>query len=325
MEQLLYKIREMLDEQATMEEFQARGKLSLYLAASYQFYLVQLLNNQFLLVKPQEEFNLSQIKGHMDKMGKGLGYHAVLLVSTLTNYKKKKLLSERMAFLSSDGQMYMPFLGLYLKKDTETHEKEAYTDEFPPSVQMVFLAILYGKNDAFCQEELSDLLGISHMTASRALEQLVSLKLLEYTTGGKTGRKKLYFCRDKKMFFQEGKQYLINPIKKSFFVCKVPDGVRTYFGGLSALSQKTLLGEPDHEILSAPLNAEKYLLPYLVAKEVGQEEHFTEIQLMKYDIGRLTDDNCVDPISTIYSIKDKDDRIEIAIDELMEEYTWYSM
>ena len=48
-----------------------------------------------------------------------------------------------------------------------------------------------------------------------------------------------------------------------------------------------------------------------------------EIQIMQYDIGRLTKNQYVDPISLIMGITRKDDRTEIAIDELMEGAEWY--
>ncbi len=40
--------------------------------------------------------------------------------------------------------------------------------------------------------------------------------------------------------------------------------------------------------------------------------------LMQYDIGRLTQSPYVDSITLISSIDQRDDRIEIAIDEMME-------
>ena len=48
-----------------------------------------------------------------------------------------------------------------------------------------------------------------------------------------------------------------------------------------------------------------------------------EIQIMQYDIGRLTKNQYVDPVSLIMSITRKEDRTEIAIDELMEGAEWY--
>jgi hypothetical protein len=44
---------------------------------------------------------------------------------------------------------------------------------------------------------------------------------------------------------------------------------------------------------------------------------------MKYDIGALTKNEYIDPISLIMSLPKKDDRTEIAIDELMEGIVWY--
>ena len=53
------------------------------------------------------------------------------------------------------------------------------------------------------------------------------------------------------------------------------------------------------------------------------EERLYEVQIMKYDISLLTNDKCVDPISMICSLKNNDERIDMAINEMMEEYTWF--
>ena len=47
------------------------------------------------------------------------------------------------------------------------------------------------------------------------------------------------------------------------------------------------------------------------------------IQLMKYDISLLTNDDCVDPITLMAGLKYVDDRIEMAISELMGGFLWY--
>ena len=47
------------------------------------------------------------------------------------------------------------------------------------------------------------------------------------------------------------------------------------------------------------------------------------IQIMKYDIGLITKNEYVDPVTLLLSLDTVDDRIEIAIDELMEGFDWY--
>ena len=62
----------------------------------------------------------------------------------------------------------------------------------------------------------------------------------------------------------------------------------------------------------------------MISEEIEDESNSIIIQSMKYDISLLTKDDCVDPITLISGLKEKDDRIEMAIEELMEDYKWFT-
>ena len=47
------------------------------------------------------------------------------------------------------------------------------------------------------------------------------------------------------------------------------------------------------------------------------------IQVINYDIQKLTNNDEIDPISLIYSLDEKDERIELAIEEMMEDKIWF--
>ena len=58
-------------------------------------------------------------------------------------------------------------------------------------------------------------------------------------------------------------------------------------------------------------------------KEKALEEHGMIIQVINYDIQKLTNNDEIDPISLIYSLDEKDERIELAIEEMMEDKIWF--
>ena len=60
-----------------------------------------------------------------------------------------------------------------------------------------------------------------------------------------------------------------------------------------------------------------------VTKVQALMEGLPQIQIMQYDISKLTHNQYINPVSLIMSIDKKDDRTEIAIDELMEGTAWY--
>lgn len=127
-------------------------------------------------------------------------------------------MSEKIPFICEDSQMFIPFMGMYLEMK-EQKQKEAYAiEKFTPAMQMIYLWILYGEEKEWTQAVISKDVGVTTMTVSRTLDTFVRYGLLEYSIAGQTGRKKTYYCRNKKEYFANGKKYLINPIKKTFYV-----------------------------------------------------------------------------------------------------------
>ena len=44
---------------------------------------------------------------------------------------------------------------------------------------------------------------------------------------------------------------------------------------------------------------------------------------MKYDVEKLSRNHFVDPVTLILGLSEMDERIEMAVDELMDKYDWY--
>ena len=236
---------------------------------------------------------------------------------SLTVYKVKKMLQERIAFVTLDKQMYLPFMALHIKKNRMNDAILTEREKFTAATQLVFLYILYSEKTEFGTDELAKSLNVSSMTILRAMEELKHHNIIKQGIAGKTGRKKLYTPIEKKDYYQIGKEYLVNPVNTSFYVDDIPDGINVYKAGETALSEQTMLAEPAHEVF-ATYEKRTSFVNHIVTKAQALAEGLPEIQIMQYDIGRLTKNQYVDPVSLLISITRKEDRTEIAIDELME-------
>lgn len=323
MENLKKYLQQMLDDHVEIEKYSGVDKLSPYLCENYEFYIVNAIGVQFIIIRPHGEQLISQIQKQMNIMETRLGYPIVLCMESVSPYKRKRFILEKIPFMCEDNQMYLPFLGLHLQSKAKEIREERVKEQFTPAMQLIFLWILYQDQKYVVQQEISEKLNITTMTVSRASDAFVKLGLLEYFIEGQTGRKKVYICKDKKKFFREGKQYLINPVRKTFFISEISTNVKIYAGGLAALGKKTMLGEPEHPIIAAYSSEEKELQKYRISKEMALEERLYEVQIMKYDVSLLTNDQDIDPVSLIYSLKENDERIDMAIEEMMEEYAWF--
>ena len=321
MKEILNYLKESIDEKATIEKWNAKKYLSLQLAGNYDYYIVTVLGEQFLLMKQIEPQTLQKTQSHIMRIQEKTEYEVAVLLEDTTPYLLKKMLEERIAFIITDKQMYLPFLALHIKKQKKKIETER-KEKFTAATQMVFLALLYSKEKQFGAEELAKQLDVSTMTVLRAFEELRKIGIVNCEIGGQTGRKKVFTPIEKKAYYHVGKDYLINPVKKKISVSCMPEMIEVYKSGLTALGEQTMLDEPHCKVYAAYGNMLQ-LEKYQVAKMEALEKGLPVIQIMQYDVSKLTTTGYVDPITLILSLGEKDDRIEIAIDELMEGIEWY--
>ncbi|MBQ6684582.1 MAG: HTH domain-containing protein [Firmicutes bacterium] len=314
-------LKDNIDDEVSVTTWNAKRYLSLQLASMYSFYHVTILETEFLLMKPVKTLALTRMQHHMNLIIEKTHLNTVLLFEDVSPYLVKEMLKKKIGFISENKQMYLPFLALHLKKQRGTTiEEERF--EFTAATQMVFLKMLYSAKLHFEIEQLAEELELSKMTVLRAIEELQNKRLLNIEIGGQTRRKKLIYPIDKREYYRTGKQYLIDPVRKNIYVRELPDGTEVFRGGLSALGEKTMLAEPEREILAIYENMGR-LRKYQVTQEEALEKGFADVQVMKYDIRVLTEDRCVDPISLILSLHERDERIDMAIEEMMGEYEWY--
>ncbi len=322
MKDILNYLKQCIDKDAVVERWNAKQCLSIQLAGKYDYYIVTVLTESFLLIKPMEEQTISKIKTHIMKIRENAKYEVAVLLEDATSYRIKKMLEERIAFLAVDKQMFLPFLALHIKKKQERKIEAEKREKFAASTQMVFLALLYSDEKKYGAEELARELNVSAMTVLRAMDELKKIGIVNCEIGGQTGRKKIFKPIDKNEYYRIGKEYLFNPVKRSVDVRFIPDDMKIYKSGLTALGEQTMLGEPNREIFAVYGNL-KTLEKYQISRFQALEEGLPEIQIMQYDIGKLTGNQYVDPITLILSLGEKDERIEMAIDELMREAEWY--
>ena len=86
-------------------------------------------------------------------------------------------------------------------------------------------------------------LGLTVMTASRALNDLYDANLLIYEIGGKTGRSKEYRRISDPEYFEKGRRFIKSPVKKVVYVKSAPAG--TLVAGLEALAELSMINPPN--------------------------------------------------------------------------------
>ncbi len=315
-------LKDNIDEQTTIKTWNYADKIPIFLRDIYEFYTIKILDAQCILLEIIGETpRIDAINKHINRIEKITNEQIVLYYREITRYRRKSLIQNKIPFIIEDGQIFLPFLGLHLKKIEDSLEKQI--NRFTPSAQVAYLYFLYNKETVVNTTEFSKVFGWNSMTSSRALNELYNVKLLTYEIGGETGRSKYYSRISDPDYFEKGKVFLNSPIKKVVYVKKKPKSL--LIAGLEALSEVTMINPPRHKvraIYSHDLN--KNNLEIIKNKDIIKDKKLVELQIWEYDPKLFTKKYIVDTASLYASLKEEnDERIEQALEEVLREEKWY--
>lgn len=299
--------------------------LSLLIRNQYQCYETEILNESLILVVARNVTSPSPaaIRKHFKQIKSATGLMPVYLCPETTAYARKELIKNQIPFIVPDNQLYLPFLGINLKEHYTTKQMEQ-KNEVSTVAQLVLLFHFHNPDvKDLTPSSLAGKLGYSRMSLSRAVRELENLKLCRLD---KLGNKNLLgFPETGYELWKRSLPYFRSPIKK--IVSLAPNANVSdefYLSGLSLLSRFSMINPGNHAVYAMSLshfNAIAKKSPWnLVPNEAAQK---LELQLWRYNPALFADGKHVDKLSLYLSLRDNpDERIESALDELLEEFEW---
>ncbi len=315
-------LKENIDEQITIKPWIKKNNLPVFLRDTYNFYEVTILGTRCILIEAVDEMpNINQLQKHIKQIKNLTDRQIVLFYKDITRYRRKSLIENRIAFVIEDGQMYLPFLGLDLKKVKE-HVEEA--KGFTAPAQIAYLYFLYHKEEVVNTTDFAKKLGFNKMTASRALNDLYHANLITYEIGGMTGRSKEYKRIKDPDYFLRGRNYLKTPVRKIIYTKTRPLDALT--AGMEALAELSMLNPPGHPIMAIDrnkLNNEQ--VEVVNNKDLIKDTKLVELELWDYDPGLFSNNGHVDLLSLYASLKEEtDERVRQALEEVLRGEPWYT-
>ena len=315
-------LQECIDENTVIVPYAENETIPIALRNMYQFYEMTILSTTcILLLVDNEKLKLEYIQKHIKWVERITLKKAVLYYREISNYLRKQLTNNRIPFVIENGQMFLPFLGLHFSRLSHTVEKAKVF--FNASTQLVYLHYLYHENENIGTNELAKKLNISAMSASRALNELYRIGLVKFQIAGKTNRSKKYKRIPDPEYFTLGKDFLLSPIEKTVYLKKCL--IFTLLSGTEALAEQTMLNPPNHQIRAIGKIEFKTIPDTFIADyEEAMVENLTQLEIWKYNPKLLTNSDCVDKASLYASLRDeKDERVQIALEELLKGEKWY--
>lgn len=302
-----------LDENAFIIPFNQEDKFPIFLREKYKFYEMSVLNYECIVLEANKELPLvKDLIKHLKQIEKLDVRTAVLNIKTITTKIRRAYIENRIPFIIENGQIFLPFLGLDLKNAPQ--KLNIKTDKFTTVAQIAYLLLLYDKNRIITAGEFAEEFGYTLMTGSRALKELFDKGLVFYTIGGKTGRTKEYKINPNINYFQSGKRFLRNPIKRTVYIKTIPDN--TLVAGLEALAEITNLKFPNNSVRAMQITKFKNLNIETVEEEnITGFENLIELQLWEYDPNLFKSQKRVDLASLYATLNEvKDERLEQALE-----------
>lgn len=316
-------LRDTLHITVAPKEWEDVGNLPFFLRDLYTFFQLTLLDLPCLLMvaRDTEGQTPATVRKQMAQVQSKWSGEVIYLCPTLSAYNRKRLIEQRVSFVSPGNQMYLPMLGIDLREHFRK-TRLAPVGKLSPATQAVILhVLLWGTSDSVTTSRLAKL-GYSAMTVTRAFAELESLGLGEVVSEGR--ERVLSFPAGKELLWQRAQEFMRSPVKKRITIRPPVEPWKGLPAGLSALAHYTLLAPPSRPVFATDTQGWQamQLLPgveILPQMEAGA----VEVEIWRYSPLLFLDEWVVDRFSLFLSLRDStDERVQSALEKMMTEFLW---
>lgn len=316
-------LRETIGLSAVETAWKDEAAMPRFLRSKRKYSVLTIDETQLLLIHvKEEEFNLQTYMKQMEKLKAYWPGEMVLHFDRLSNYQRKALVKQRLSFIISNSQVYIPRLGILLQEQ-QAPAASAPKKHFSAGAQLVFLYMLYHSEQfPMTKTELARCTASNAMKITRAVQELKQLELVHCHQAGRSDYVSPVCTGE--AFWQKGQDYLVSPVRKTAYVRKDQSLAELPISSETALAEMSMLAKPAVSIYAidqASYKAATQLIQIDPAWEL--ENDYIQLEVWAYDPKLFAQNGHVDPVSLYASLKDvADERVEEAIDEMMEGYRW---
>jgi hypothetical protein len=302
-----------------------RKALPFLLRDRYEFFTTALLKTRCLLMVPKNkgEETPAVVRKHWEMAKEKWEDEVIYVPPTLSSFNRKRLIEQKVPFVVPGNQLYLPDMGMDLRE----HFKKAALplETFSPATQVIVLdALVNGFKEAVKGNQLAKRFDYSLMTITRALNEIETTGLGVVQVQGR--ERKLNYDISKKELWGKAQPYLQNPAKQYVMAYdKNVKGIKKIEAGLTALARYSKLAEPKERHYAFSSRQFKVIEKNseLLESNNDPDAQLAWLEVWSYDPQRFAKLGLVDPFSLYLSLRDKkDERIEQALEEMMENVKW---
>jgi len=297
--------------------------LPVYVMAGRGFFKLSNETCSFILVTipENERFGVVAFEKQIRLISEKFDMPVALGFENISRTQRDSLMERSIPFISASGQLYLPFLGIALSNRFPRSTK-IKPEKMMPVTQALFLYMLYqSKGRPIMKKDAADAIGATRTSITRASEQLAAMRLISQEMKGKEYYMTLQGAGIDA--FENAKPYMINPVQRIITVAEEPGFGNYPLSGESALAKLSMLNDPVipvRAVRKSGINQEDVAE---IDIRWEPEKKAVRLELWKYDPCLFMRNGTVDPVSLAMSFEgNADERIEGAIEEVLEGYQW---
>ena len=300
------------------ENKEAYKKLPLVYRGRYDIFTVETNGVLWMAIHPKTDVGLVLLRKDRACVEKTTGLNCAIFLDRTTFYIKEKMMEEGIPFIIDGKQVFLPFVGYLLSKENERELAPVHLISF--LTQKMLLMAIYERWHEVKVSDAAKRIGVSTKSASRCFDELEYLNIDVLGTKGKS--RVINIPDEQKQLWQEIKKVLRNPVIRRFVLRE--DMKLEKKAGISALCEYSLLSDnvyPTYAVTKKELKDSGVK----VGKQVSELE---EIGCVVLELGYFIDfsgKGLQDPLSVVLSLtgeEQEEERVDISINEMLEEYVW---
>ena len=294
------------------------GKLPMIYSSLYDFKIARMQNIEWLIAIPKEQINLSQLRKNHRQIEKYLDMRCALYIKNTSTYSKNAMIADGIPFIIDNREIYLPFLGILLNSASERNIKPVQRLSF--LTQKMILTAIYENWNEVTVTKAAEKLDITKMSASRCFDEIEFFAMPILGTKGKS--RVINIPDDRKELWNSIEGDMRNPVISTFYINA--DLRLDVFGGMSALAEYSMIADNKYPTYVVA----KKDLKDLALKDKLVDIKYDEPRCIIQEVGYMVSfgkGEAIDPLSLLLSLSDgekADERIEISIREMLEEYVW---
>ena len=267
-------------------------QIPVVLKDKYECTATALFGVDVVLCFPKETDSLTpaKLQNHMQLFASKLGMPCIVVMDDIPSYNIQRLIVQRINFIITGKQMFVPSLLLDLRKMPK--QNKDIKEDIPPLAQCLILYNIEVEILCHTINEIMELFNVSYSTVNRAVRWLQSKNLI---ISSRAKKKRLQFAKQGRDLWEASIIYLTTPIEKVVYTNTIPS---------KALSTVISNGS---EIESIEVNSYavcKDDLKDITVSDTGQ----IKIEIWKYNPVPLAGlKKHVDKLSLYLSLRDKED------------------